>query len=780
MANPTSKADLKEYFRTGDKPTETEFEELIDAFIHYGDNNAPITSSNNISSSATIIGNLGIFNSTISSGSMLVSGNIIPNVPHGEKTSSFSLGSPEAAWKDLYVSEDSIKFIKKSGSGASEELARITIDTGSGIMKFLGESDHKDLELRQTQFGESVTKGASINDGGGNFSNDVRFSMQDNRGSSNLIHGGAFVFRPEFTDLGYLGSDAVTNNFTFKGSGSAAFLLDADNNNKGKSKFKIYAHTALGGFGGTELFTVEETKKYKFHGTDGVVTIEGKVDGTVGSFTGGDVIIEEGVVVQPGTISQSLNIGTSTSPSINTMIGVGDDCYIKIADNVTVRINSLSKFIIQCLQPTITPDTNDGTITISDPNVLGSSDFTIFSNSTGNPFILHQNTSVPPNQIAYWSAGDIPGTYTTEDLENPVDSVGVQIGELVSTLFDGVKINGEIKVPSAPLATSHNVKLRVQEGAKLYIQPPTQITPVEGGTNITGVTTFANNLTVGSNTVTLSPEGHITASGNISSSGTITANTIATNTITGTALEATGLKSLKINASSQTGSLTVGPAARQIELRGGSTFTSTNPRILSSTGTIEVDDALQMNSHPIHFHEGATNSYIGVDVFTPDNLRIHANQDLYLVPDDNLIISSSTSAKTISHNDFDLRGELTASGNVSASGEIIASSLNLPNITSAAATDASHYSINGKRVEVRSQLQSGITADTGWTLELRNTSVTANSLIVANVIGGAGAIITGSVISANVVAANTASLNFYNIGAAIADDAAFTASIAIF
>ena len=140
---------------------------------------------------------------------------------------------------------------------------------------------------------------------------------------------------------------------------------------------------------------------------------------------------------------------------------------------------------------------------------------------------------------------------------------------------------------------------------------------------------------------------------------------------------------------------------------------------------------------------------------------------------------------------------ITASGGISSSGDIStgqnlevegsgsfdtisAASLTLnKNITIAAATDASFYAINGNRVEVRSQLQGSIAADTGFTLELRNTSVAANSLIVANVIGGEGAIVTGSVVSANVVAANTASLNFFNIGEAIADNAKFTASIAI-
>ena len=103
------------------------------------------------------------------------------------------------------------------------------------------------------------------------------------------------------------------------------------------------------------------------------------------------------------------------------------------------------------------------------------------------------------------------------------------------------------------------------------------------------------------------------------------------------------------------------------------------------------------------------------------------------------------------------------------------------NITTAASLNAAHYSINGKRGEIRSRLQAGVAVDTGFTLQLRNTSIAANSLIVANVIGGDGGIITGSVVTANVISANSASFNFFNTGnAALADNAIFTASFAIF
>jgi hypothetical protein len=71
----------------------------------------------------------------IITGSILISGSIIPNVGTGETTSSFDLGSETAAWRDIYVSEGSIKFIK-SGSAEivlSAKDGGISIDGGSVI-----------------------------------------------------------------------------------------------------------------------------------------------------------------------------------------------------------------------------------------------------------------------------------------------------------------------------------------------------------------------------------------------------------------------------------------------------------------------------------------------------------------------------------------------------------------------------------------------------------------------------------------------------------------------
>jgi hypothetical protein len=50
------------------------------------------------------------------SGSILVSGSLIPNTDGISSTSSFNLGSPTAAWKDIYVSNGTINFLDNTGT----------------------------------------------------------------------------------------------------------------------------------------------------------------------------------------------------------------------------------------------------------------------------------------------------------------------------------------------------------------------------------------------------------------------------------------------------------------------------------------------------------------------------------------------------------------------------------------------------------------------------------------------------------------------------------------
>ena len=462
MASNT-KANLKDYFRTGDKPTEQEFEELIDSFKHINDleftsiTSSEVSSSNLISATSSVDY---IKPTQYTVPDIIISGNLVPVpelYPWGDSsfTSSFSLGSPTAAWKDLYVSEDSIKFIKaKSGSNESKELARITVDTGSGKLKFVGidssqSFDNKDVELRQVQFGKNPIKGATINDGGGdNTGGFVAFHMQHRETG---ILGGAIIARPEQQSYGVLGENFVSHQFQAKGSGSIAMLINADQTNGNRPFFSV-ENAALGG-AGTDLFKVFPNKS-KFYGADKQVEFEADIVGTKGSFTGGDVVIEEGVVVQPGVISQSLNIGTATSPSVNIMDGVGDSCYIRIAEGITVRVNDGSLFKIQCPQPDVTVDTDNDTITVSN----GAGDETVIS--TGqfgtNPQYISNHMVVPSGQVAIWYGPIYIGRFTLNPFGTDFDPDGA--GVLNMSTPEYIALAGD------------NTSLRIHNGSQIRVQ----------------------------------------------------------------------------------------------------------------------------------------------------------------------------------------------------------------------------------------------------------------------------------------------------------------------
>ena len=80
-----TRTNLKSYFQVGDKPTEAQFIDLIDSFVHIqeGDDNQQITDTLKVSGSETYVS--GSSNALLG---MVVSGSILP----GDTTS--DLGSP--------------------------------------------------------------------------------------------------------------------------------------------------------------------------------------------------------------------------------------------------------------------------------------------------------------------------------------------------------------------------------------------------------------------------------------------------------------------------------------------------------------------------------------------------------------------------------------------------------------------------------------------------------------------------------------------------------------
>jgi hypothetical protein len=63
-------------------------------------------------------GSVAISGSLSISGSMTLQGNLIPGGPYNSNTSSFTLGSPTAAWKDLYIGPGTLVFLSGSASSS--------------------------------------------------------------------------------------------------------------------------------------------------------------------------------------------------------------------------------------------------------------------------------------------------------------------------------------------------------------------------------------------------------------------------------------------------------------------------------------------------------------------------------------------------------------------------------------------------------------------------------------------------------------------------------------
>ena len=434
-----------------------------------------------------------------SSSGYFVSGNIIPTdstVPMAIASSgsiipgddnAYDLGAPDKIWRHIYVGSGSINFMSRSfdteeNEFINEKVSQLTISkSGDGaFLQFKGRKgdDHMDVEFRQIQAGKDPSRGHTLNDAAGPSSTDVYGKMQQYMGGGN---GQQLITRPEYTAFSPFGRKFVSHILNAQGRGSLTIGLQNFTGDQ-KGFFRVEKNTSIAG-AGTPLFEVSESGQTILYGTDseltaeGGVSVQGQLSASVGSFTEGNVVIEDGVVSQPGTISQSFSIGTLTSPSTTTLIGIGSNCTIAISENVTVTVNNDSLFQIQCPQPDITADSDTGTITLSDPNVMGGGDVTIYNNNNGNPSVVSQNTTIPAGQVSYWTVGtNIPGTYleastpgNQASLESLTDETGIQIGANQSAFADGIYINGEEIVPPYPQFFP-SIELRIEDGAVLHIQ----------------------------------------------------------------------------------------------------------------------------------------------------------------------------------------------------------------------------------------------------------------------------------------------------------------------
>ena len=82
-------------------------------------------------------------------------------------------------------------------------------------------------------------------------------------------------------------------------------------------------------------------------------------------------------------------------------------------------------------------------------------DIVINPNNNGNPSIITQNTTIPVNQMSYWTVGSgIPGTYISPltSQQNLTSETGIQIGVQMGVIYDGIYIDGEEISPDTWIA----------------------------------------------------------------------------------------------------------------------------------------------------------------------------------------------------------------------------------------------------------------------------------------------------------------------------------------
>ena len=293
-----------------------------------------------------------------------ISGSLMPT-----KGNTFNLGSAEFPWKEIFVSKNSIKLV----------------DTTTGETETLSKEDVTQLKAieaqRKTQDGIPVKKVRGFTSSSTFI--DLEASNQQTGDRIDIKVANTFEAASFSTSRTSIGpKESVPLELT--GSLKIKQSLDTPHEFLGKYQFKGNPDNFGNAGKGVELLN---DVGFKYEGSKDKV--EFKSEGGV-SFTGGNVVIEDAITSQPGTISQSISIGTFNTPSIAEYIGVEGNKRISIAPGVKVSVNPGSRLIIKPQQPNILADSTTGDIS-----------FNVGSFGT-NPKYIGFNMEIPAGNSAAW------------------------------------------------------------------------------------------------------------------------------------------------------------------------------------------------------------------------------------------------------------------------------------------------------------------------------------------------------------------------------------------
>jgi len=826
MAKVT-RSTLKSYFETGDQPTESEFKDVFDSTLNLSESNA-ITGSLIISGSTgdTDDGskvNLHVMGDITSSGNVIVYGNLtaeqyivsssITNIITQTLSGSTEFGNS---------ADDTHKFtgnITSSGnitavSASFLHITASTIDVDADTINIGGTPFNK-LDVDNLKLGKPLTLSTAVE----GFDSIIRPKAVMSQLNSNdyqkwtvegrlgTVIGGALIhdIRNDIEGISSisLGKADATTRVSVTGSleisGSSTLTNWGNFRNRfHQDKFAFEVSTnpfAAGGFkeGQTVPLNAYTGSVPHLHfmlsgsGQAGIGLLDPKhtlhVSRSSNTF---QALFVDGPSTFTDHISASGEISASTmiaSTFTGTLVGNANTTTSASFSTTTNNINPTEAFF----------GLNESNYVTFIDGASGAQGIEVDSSFRFNP---HTNGLTVANISA---SGNITAstmssvTFTGALVGNATTSTSASHALLADT---ALLANTATTATSASFATISNSSLTTTSASHAVVSDTALL-----ASNATNVTATANNLTNESNFITFvdgasgaqgietdtglkyNPNSNGVTLGQISASGEISASTMIASTFTGalignaTTSTSSSFATEAFRASSTTGNSVTATSASHAVISDtallantATTATSASHAVISDTALVAglanvatsvtaTANNLTNESNFITFVDGASGAQ-----------GIETDTGLKYNPNSNGITLGQISAS----------GDISASGNITATSGFIGSSLTLnTNIASAANTDATFYTLNSKRGEIRSQLQTHISPSGSWTLELRNTEIQSNSLIIANIIGGEGSIITGSIMSVNTIGASSASFNFMNFGAQIVDDAKFTASFAV-
>lgn len=400
--------------------------------------------------------------SNIFVGTQTFSGSLLPAGPYSSNTSSYNLGSPTAAWKDLFVSNGSIYFITGSKSASIGLVGDNFVFTGAGLS----------IPTNQALFGYlQGTASYALNAAGAQIETGSFATTGSNRFKGDIVVEGDLTAKQIIVSSSVY---YVTESYS---SGSTKFGNSSDDTHQFTGSLQI-SGSITGSLFGTASY-ISPT----FISASAAAAGFGQGSGAGFPYSGSAVITGSLVLTQGLTVSQSIsayNINAGTPSSNAWQSNLGGSYFNNFTSNTSV--SEILRFIAGLLSgsaPDASPNTktystiskttsNNGTGTISGaiPQNSSASDITYLI-SKG----FAQTGSVIFNGLTVYSNSSYSNVYTSvsagsTSVSSSIDTQLFGLGSIVdantpNTFYVSGTLNWRFDESSAqtPTATSQSQAL---------------------------------------------------------------------------------------------------------------------------------------------------------------------------------------------------------------------------------------------------------------------------------------------------------------------------------